>query len=188
MSPIRCRHEDLRPAAASTASLPSCIMGGMRSPAGTAADVNTPNFTEPTFGQRLLAPLIDTLVLLPAILLIAAFSSGQAGRALSYAVVAAYQVALVARRGQTVGKVAMGTRVLDVNSGSTPSWKQSVVRWLVVIAFGVASLVVPALDPIEVLYTIVVLAPIIRPPLHRGIHDRAAGTVVSSDRPVALRG
>lgn len=135
-----------------------------------------------------MAPLVDTLVLLPVILLIAAVATGQARSALGLAVVAAYEVALVARNGQTLGKVAMGTRVVDRNSGAIPSLKQAIVRWLVVIAGAVAALVIPALEPIEVIYTIAVLAPIIRPPLHQGIHDIVAGTVVSSDRPVPVMG
>lgn len=147
-----------------------------------AAGVPPPGFAEPTFGQRLAARLIDGLVLLPVILLLAALTDGLARRALSLTVVAIYEVTLVVRRGQTVGKIAVGTRIVDFSSGSLPSLQQSVVRWLVIIAGSVASLVVPAFEPFDAVYTVMVLILVLRPPLHRGLHDLASGTIVSSAR------
>ena len=152
-----------------------------------SADMIPPGFIEPTFGQRLVARLIDALVVLPVIVLIAAVTDGLVRGALGLAGVAAYEVALVARRGQTLGKMAMGTRIVDQTSGSLASLKQAAVRWIVLIAGSVVVLVVPEIQWLEIIYTLVVLAPVLRPPLHRGLHDLAAGTVVSSERSLAAR-
>jgi uncharacterized RDD family membrane protein YckC len=155
-----------------------------RMSATDARDVGVPppGFAEPTFGQRLAARLIDGLVLLPVILLLAALTDGVTRRALGLTVVAIYEVTLVVRRGQTVGKMAVGTRIVDFGSGSLPSLQQSVVRWLVIIAGSVAALVVPASEAFDAAYTVMVLILVLRPPLHRGLHDLVAGTIVSSAR------
>ena len=147
-----------------------------------------PGFNEPTFGQRLVARLIDALVVLPVIVLIAAVADGLVRGALALASVATYEIALVACRGQTLGKMAMGTRVVDRTSGTLPSLEQAAGRWIVVIAGSVVALAVPQVEPFEIIYTLVVLAPVLRPPLHRGLHDLAAGTVVSSRTSVAVPG
>lgn len=161
----------------------------MKDPADAqAADLIPPGFIEPTFGQRLVARSIDALVVLPAIVLIAAVTDGPVRSALGLVGVAAYEVALVVRRGQTLGKMAMGTRIVDRMSGSLPSLKQATGRWIVVIAGSVVALVVPEIEPFEIVYTLVILAPVLQPPLHRGFHDLAAGTVVSSERSLAAQG
>jgi uncharacterized RDD family membrane protein YckC len=147
-----------------------------------------PSFLEPTFGQRLLARLVDGVVALPVILLVGTMTEGHVRRTLGLTLAGTYEVALVVRRGQTLGKMAMGTRIVDRASGSLPSLWQAASRWLVIVAGSLAALVLPALDPFEIVYTVVVLGPVLRQPLHRGLHDYAAGTVVSSLRPITVRG
>jgi uncharacterized RDD family membrane protein YckC len=147
-----------------------------------------PSFVEPSFGQRVGAWLIDGLVAVPVILLVGTMTEGSVRRALGLALSATYQVAFVVRRGQTPGKIAMGTRIVDYESGSLPSLTQAATRWLVVVAGTVASLVLPALQPFTLFYDLIVMAPILRAPLHRGVHDHAAGTIVSSLRPVTVPG
>lgn len=162
-------------------------MGGRRGPDAREREGTPPAYVEPTFGQRLVARLIDALVLLPVILLLATLTEGVARRALGLAVVAVYEVTLVVHRGQTVGKIAMGTHIADFSSGSLPSLQQSAARWLVIIAGSVAALVVPAIEPVDAVYNVIVVAPVLRPPLHRGLHDLASSTIVSSGRSVAVR-
>ena len=152
----------------------------MNDPAHAAALI-PPGFVEPTFGQRLVARLIDAVVVLPAIVVIAAVTNGVVRGALGLAGVATYEIALVARRGQTLGKMAMGTRIVDRTSGALPSVQQAAARWIVLIAGSVVALLIPEIEPFEILYTLAVLVPVLRPPLHRGLHDLAAGTVVSSE-------
>jgi len=145
-----------------------------------------PGFIEPTFGQRLVARVVDALVMIPVILLLGTLTEGGVRRALGLAIAATYEVTLVVKRGQSLGKIAMGTRVVDFRSGSLPSLQQAVVRWLVIIGGSLAAIAVPAIEPFDAVYTLVVLALVLRPPLHRGLHDLAAGTIVTSVRPMTL--
>jgi uncharacterized RDD family membrane protein YckC len=157
-------------------------------PDDRSANAMTPGFIEPTFGQRLVARVLDTLVVLPALLLVGAMVDGGARVVLGMLIAGTYEVTLVARRGQTLGKRAMRTHIVDRASGGAPSIRQAFARWLVVGLGSVAALVLPSARPFEVVYTLVVLLPVLRPPLHRGLHDLAASTIVSSDKLVSLDG
>lgn len=58
-------------------------------------------------------------------------------------VVFAYEVGFVAWRAQTPGKIAMGIAVSDAATGAAPSFRQAVMRWLLL---GISwSLVIPVL-------------------------------------------
>jgi hypothetical protein len=71
-----------------------------------------------------------------------------------------------------------------VNRGSLPGTAKIALRWLVLVAGSLFALVIPAFDNVDIVYTLVVLLPVLRPPLHRGLHDIASGTVVTSLRTV----
>ena len=61
-------------------------------------------------------------------------------------VVFAYEVGFVRWRAQTPGKIAMSIAVSDASTGSPPSFRQAVMRWLLL---GISwSLVVPVLGPV----------------------------------------
>ncbi len=137
-------------------------------------------YVEPTFGQRLIARVIDALITLIAAPVIRPVVHGRARAGVAIVLVAAYEIYFVSTRGRTPGKMAMGTQVFDASSGATPTFQQATVRWLTVIAVAIVAVPVSAVGWVAGLYTIVVLAPVLRPPLHRGLHDLAAGTVVSS--------
>jgi uncharacterized RDD family membrane protein YckC len=141
-----------------------------------------PGYAEPTFGQRLLARLIDSAVLSPVALLIGVSAEGQVRAASGLAVAAVYEIIFASLRGQTVGKIAMGTRIVDRATGSLPATSHVALRVLVLFAGSLVALVIPAFDNVDILYTLVVLLPILRPPLHRGLHDMASGTTVTSVR------
>ena len=142
-------------------------------------------FVEPTLAQRVLARLIDSAVLFPVVLLVGFVAEGRIRTATGMALSAAYEIVAVAARGQTVGKVVMATKVVDAASGTVPTVSHAMLRWLVLIAGSLLALAVPVVAPFDVIYTIVVLLPILRPPFHRGVHDTAARTVVTSLRPAA---
>ena len=93
----------------------------------------------------MVARLIDGVAALPVILVIGATTEGHARRALGLALAGTYEVALVVGRGQTLGKMAMGTRIVDRASWSLPSLRQAVSRWLVIVAASLVSLVIPML-------------------------------------------
>jgi uncharacterized RDD family membrane protein YckC len=139
-----------------------------------------PGFRAPTFGQRLLGRLIDTLVLMVLVSVTTLLATEGMLAVIGVLVVAAYEIVLVALRGQTVGKMVMGTCIIDRESGALPYLGQATTRWLVVIAGSVAAIGLPLLEPIVPIYAIVVLGPILRGPLHRGLHDRASGTIVTA--------
>ena len=142
-----------------------------------------------TIGQRVLARLVDVLVIgAPVFLLILMTSdfNEDAGtvrtplwaQLVATGVSAVYEVVLTHLRGQTVGKHALNIKVVRVTDGRPPDWTASIMRYLLPL--------LPALVPVPgvfLLSPIIYLVAIIDP-LRRGWHDRAAGTiVVKLDRP-----
>jgi uncharacterized RDD family membrane protein YckC len=142
-------------------------------------------YVEPTFGQRVVARLIDAVILVPPIALLSLVLGGVVLSVLAVVLVAVYEIGFVARSGRTPGKMVMNTRVVDTCIGDMPTRRQATRRWLALAAGSIITVMVPVLAGLEVLYLVVVLAPVMLPPLHRGHHDRAAGTIVTADsRPV----
>ncbi|MCU1484306.1 MAG: hypothetical protein JWN67_1052 [Actinomycetia bacterium] len=137
-----------------------------------------PEYLEPTFGQRFLARLLDGLVLLLP-LVVLSLTLGRAGFLLWLLLTAAYEITLVARDGQTVGKRALGIRVVSAETGAVPTVGQAVRRWLVLGGVDrlLSFLLLPRL--VSVAWDIVILVLVLRPPLHRGPHDLFAGTIVT---------
>ena len=137
-------------------------------------------FVEPTMGNRLLARILDTLVLSPAIIVGLVLGDNAMGAAVPLMVEAAYETLMVATRGTTIGKRAMKLRVATMHAGERPTLEQSFLRWLIPSVGGIASIFVAAAADWDLLYTVVVLLPILQRPYHRGIHDHGAGTVVTA--------
>src|SRR5690606_28001275 len=109
--------------------------------------------------------LVDIAVAAPVLLVLAAVTNGAVRTLAGLVLVAAYEIALVARHGQTIGKMVLHTKVVDRSTGATPSIAQAGLRWLTVAVGSLVALVVPALQPVAVVYALVVVVPIIRPPL-----------------------
>jgi uncharacterized RDD family membrane protein YckC len=97
---------------------------------------------------------------------------------------AAYVVLTTVLWGKQLGKLLAGTRIVDAESGDLPGWEQAVLRWAVVGAPGVLLAAWPsaATAGVFVVWTVAVYAPVLWGPWHRGLHDRAAGTVVVFSR------
>ena len=55
----------------------------------------------------------------------------QRGFGLALALSGAYHISLTAQRGQTLGQMVLGIRVVDAKSAAVPTFKQSAVRWAV---------------------------------------------------------
>ena len=120
--------------------------------------------------------MLDGLLLLPAFALVALILHGTAREIVVLVLVAAYDIVGVARWGQTVGKRIVGTRVVSFSSQPLRPG-QAVVRYL---TYGGPALVFTAVG-LRIgaeAWTVIVLLPVLRPPLHRGIHDLAARTIV----------
>jgi uncharacterized RDD family membrane protein YckC len=133
------------------------------------------DYREPAFLTRVVARLVDQLVFIPLAVAVVVLAI-RVGPLLSI-LAGVYEVWLTAWRGQTVGKMFMGVQVVDRSTGGPISPRSSVIRWA---TWGVpmilAELLLPSAAPFLV---IVVFAPILRPPLHRGLHDLTAHTVVT---------
>ena len=135
-------------------------------------------------GERLVARLIDGLVLIgPFFILLAVFAGDMtdvvenAGSAPMIAFLVAqvvYEAGLIAWRGQTIGKATLGIRVARLVDGENPVPNQSTIR----VAFPVAV----GLLPVVGILSIVIYATAWTHPLRQGWHDRAAGTVVVRTR------
>jgi uncharacterized RDD family membrane protein YckC len=112
-----------------------------------------------------------------------AFFAGAEGTAFAVtwvALVAVYEVVLVAQRGQTLGKLAVRTRVVHRQGERIPTWSEAVVRWLVpsLPTLIGAFVVEDVIDVLGGVWTAIVYLPLLGPPPRQGWHDRAAGTVV----------
>ncbi|CAN5620093.1 hypothetical protein BH20ACT2_BH20ACT2_08780 [soil metagenome] len=132
-------------------------------------------------GQRILARILDALVLaVPAAALLLPQVSID-GDELSvdvplwvtvalFAMGFAYEVALVAWRGQTVGKIALRIRVARFTDGKVPAPSQAAIRHVLPAVIGVT--------PYVSILALVVYVSAAWDPMKRGWHDKAAGTVV----------
>lgn len=97
---------------------------------------------------------------LPASLVLGLFAFG-----------AIYTVVPTALWGQTLGKIAVGTRVVAEQDGTLPGWRRAALRWAVP---GIAG----RLPYIGLVVSFAVMASLLFDPRRRGLHDRLAGTIV----------
>jgi uncharacterized RDD family membrane protein YckC len=142
-------------------------------------------FIAPTFGQRLGGRLLDSVILLPVVVVPALTTSALVTRVVVFAIVAVYEIAGVALWGQTLGKHAVGTRVVSTDSDALRP-AQAVVRFA---CYGGGAFVLSAIGAglVGELWTLLVILPVLRPPLHRGLHDCAAHTIVTPTRTWSMR-
>jgi uncharacterized RDD family membrane protein YckC len=133
-----------------------------------------------SMGQRFGGALLDILILGPVTGYLAwrAWDTGSAAPTwLATAIVAAYTIVLTAMWGQTLGKRVVGSRVvMEGAAGDEPcTWTGSAIRYAVPFVPGLLPVVGDVLGFVMV---IVVVATMATDDLHRGVHDRAAGTRV----------
>ena len=74
----------------------------------------------------------------------------------------------------------MSVRVVDRASGTPSTLRRTTVRYLDLFVGALVVFAVPATGPFAVICTLIVIAPVLQPPLHLGLHDLAARTVVTS--------
>jgi len=98
----------------------------------------------------------------------------------------AYEFLMTGWRGQTVGKMTLRLRVIRYADGGRATWQQSAFRALVPAVPQFLALMVPAGDEgarfLLGLVGLWVYASAVFDVLLRGIHDRAAGTIVLRTR------
>jgi uncharacterized RDD family membrane protein YckC len=88
----------------------------------------------------------------------------------------AYEVPLLAWRGQTVGKLALGIKVARLDDGRPPLWWQATLR------IGLPAVIMSIPHPIGIVVASGLYFSSTWDPMGRGGHDKAAGTVVVASR------
>ena len=84
---------------------------------------------------------------------------------------AVYTIVPTAVLGQTLGKIAVGSRVVVEADGTLPGWRRSAVRWALP---GLAG----RLPVVGLGVSLAISASLAWDPRRRGFHDRLAGTIV----------
>jgi uncharacterized RDD family membrane protein YckC len=88
----------------------------------------------------------------------------------------AYEVPLLAWRGQTVGKLAVGIKVARLDNGRPPLWNQAAMR------IGLPAVLMSIPHPLGVVAASALYFSFSWDAMGRGVHDKAAGTVVVASR------
>lgn len=84
-----------------------------------------------------------------------------------------YEITLTAMRGQTIGKMALGIKVLRAEDGGRVGWGGAAIRWFVPAAVG--RIPEPAVSTVG---TLLIYLWMLWDPMRQGLHDKAARTVV----------
>ncbi len=149
--------------------------GGWQQPGGYPAPPPIGSWSGPGVGGQLAgwwyrvgATIIDGVVLAIPDFVIRAAVPNAGGYLLSLAVSAAYITIMLAKRGQTVGNIAVGTRVVYAQTGGPVTYGRALGRWAAEAAM-VALLFIPWI--VDILW-----------PLwdarKQTLHDKIANTVV----------
>lgn len=134
---------------------------------------------------RLAAVVIDA-VILAVVVMVASISDRSETSDFGWVVwlvvslfAAGYEVALIALRGQTLGKMALKIRVVHLDNGDLPGWLCAIRRFSLPGALSALEFVLP--DPygfVGPLLGLLCYASLTWHRLRRGWHDMFAGTVV----------
>ena len=135
--------------------------------------------------RRVLAQVLDQLLIVIPVVIVALIAGVRSTDDLTdkqfvinLAVVLSaftYDFVMIGLWGRTVGKFALGTKVVRIDTGGPVLWSSSAIRALIPLAAGVIPSVGSALS-------LVVYATAFWHPRRQGFHDRAAGTIVVSAR------
>ena len=82
-----------------------------------------------------------------------------------------YEVSLIALKGQTLGKMAAGIKVVRADNGEIVGWSKSIARWIVPAVLSL----VPTIGPI---LSLIVYISFLWDSTRQGWHDKLAGTLV----------
>jgi len=160
---------------------PVCPVCGTNQ-AGTPASTDRTTSRYASWGMRVIATVVDNLILLAPLYLVGTFQFGGLVGALAVglALQGWYLVfQQVKRNGQTIGNRAARSRVLSASTGLAPTTRQAVRRWAFVVLYNSLA----AFGGTTGLLLVVVIAacdyccPFVDPQ-QRTLHDRFAGTVV----------
>lgn len=133
--------------------------------------------TEVSFGQRVLARTLDAFLVGILTIPLRAVMPGRIGVLASVVVLLAYEGAMTHWFAATVGKLVMGTRIRNAD-GNAISGARATLRFGVV-ALGTVIAMLFAVPMFAAGWVVIIGAPVMFGPAHRGIHDRLAATTVS---------
>ena len=85
-----------------------------------------------------------------------------------------YEVAMIAKKGQTLGKMATRIKVVRADNGNVPGWGKSLGRWLVPSIFSMLGMLIPFVG----LVALLVYVSLTWDRARQGWHDKAASTLV----------
>ncbi|MBK5224600.1 MAG: RDD family protein [Acidimicrobiia bacterium] len=97
------------------------------------------------------------------------FEVNPAAMLLSIVIGGAYFVYMVSQHGRTLGKMALGTRIVDADSGAMPSVGAAFLRWIVTYSY---VLFIPFIVSAVLIFS---------DPRRQTLHDKAARTMVVRD-------
>ncbi|MCQ3813331.1 MAG: RDD family protein [Acidimicrobiia bacterium] len=83
----------------------------------------------------------------------------------------AYEVTMIALKGQTLGKMAAGIKVVRADNGEIVGWSKSIARWIVPAVLSL----IPTIGPI---LSLIVYISFLWDSTRQGWHDKLAGTLV----------
>ena len=90
-----------------------------------------------------------------------------------------YEVVLIALAGKTIGKVALGIKVVRLDDGDRPGWWSSIRRWSLPVALGCAASYTPGVSGfVLALLVLVSYGSVIWNPSRQAWSDMFAGTIV----------
>ncbi len=129
------------------------------------------------------ATIIDFLVLIIPIGIVAALAGSAVGTVLEAVLSAAYVTLMLSRKGQTVGHMALSTRVVDTARGGVPSVEKALIRWSFEGVFSLVAAIcrLNNLGGLSLLFSLPILVDYLWPLWDRQnqtLHDKIAGTFV----------
>lgn len=128
-------------------------------------------------GHRLLARIVDAIVvLIPAI--VAGAVGGEiafGGTLIVFGLV--YEVSMIANNGQTLGKMATRIKVIKTEASTPPGWDSSFYRWALPGVFGIVANLSPALGILGLVSLLIYLS-LLWGKNRQGWHDMVAKTLV----------
>lgn len=143
-------------------------------PSPLGADPASPMTQEPKLaspGKRLLARIVDVLVLIIPIIVLAFILRGFVFNLVAVVLVGAYEVLMISNSGQTVGKKALGIKVVDESTGQIPDIQAAGMRW------GVPQIL--SLIPfVGWIISLVIYLSLLWRDRNQGFHDTVAHTIV----------
>jgi len=144
------------------------------------AEADAPAFyVEPTFGQRFLAALVDGALFAVIGFVLTSGTDQRSHRLAGAALAGLYTVAGTTLFGRTIGKLLFRIQVVDAATGALPNPGQALLRWVVLDLGTLLALALTPAGRIAPVVSLAVLLPILTDRLHRGLHDRAAATIVT---------